>query len=199
MCLDIEQMKRLRVFPKENHSYNPLIEEILEGVGDAKEPPSLPSKGIPDRWLPRWIGGLVKGAVLPFVFIDQMMQKCARKIIRPPYRREGSCRKRGNCCYYILIRAEESFSAKLFFLWYTQVHGFYKRMKQPQSYQGKKVWVMGCRYLHRDGTCKQYKLRPSVCREWPRIESFGEPRVLKGCGFSAQPRYLTLPTKVKEK
>ena len=50
-------------------------------------------------------------------------------------------------------------------------------------YEGKEMRVMGCRYLNREGMCDQYKLRPSICRQWPKIEHFGYPRILKGCGF----------------
>ena len=42
----------------------------------------------------------------------------------------------------------------------------------------------------KDGSCGQYRLRPQVCRQWPVIEHFGQPKILKGCGFSSSPPYL---------
>jgi len=38
-------------------------------------------------------------------------------------------------------------------------------------------------------------LRPVVCRKWPVIEIFGQPRMLKGCGFKAIPKETPKPKK----
>ena len=48
---------------------------------------------------------------------------------------------------------------------------------------------MGCRYLREDGSCSEYRLRPQVCRQWPVIEHFGYPKILKGCGFRSNPPF----------
>ena len=49
--------------------------------------------------------------------------------------------------------------------------------------------VMGCRHLRKDGSCGDYHLRPLICRQWPVIEHFGYPKVLKGCGYASDPPY----------
>ncbi len=165
------------------------LEDLLEAAGEATEPPPPPQGGIPKQWLPRWIRWPIKWIALPFVLIDLFMQKMARKVIRPPFQREGGCKRRGNCCHYVMIRYSKNLIGRLFFFWYTQFHGFYPRIKKPQIYEGKKMYVMGCRYLQKDGSCGQYRLRPLICRQWPVIEHFGYPHILKGCGFRANPPY----------
>ena len=172
-----------------NETNSPLLEDLLEVAGDKTEPPPPPPQGIPKRWLPAFVRLFLKCLVLPYVLIDDCMQKLARKLIRPPFKRLGKCKRRGNCCYYILIPHSKTVSGRLFFWWYTQVHGFYMRHKKPHFYEGKKVLVMGCRYLKKDGSCGQYRLRPQVCRQWPVVEHFGYPRILKGCGYTSSPPY----------
>ena len=49
--------------------------------------------------------------------------------------------------------------------------------------------VMGCRHLRNDGTCGDYHLRPLICRQWPVVEYFGYPKILKGCGYQSNPPY----------
>ena len=166
-----------------------MLEDLLEDAGNATHPPPPPALGIPKRWLPVWISASLKCIVFPFVLVDLAMQRVARLIIRPPFKREGSCKKRGNCCHYILIQYSKNLMGRLFYFWYTQVHGFYLRFKDPQFYEGKQMYVMGCRYLQKDGSCKQYRLRPLICRQWPVVEHFGYPKMLKGCGYRSNPPY----------
>ena len=123
------------------------------------------------------------------------MQKIAKKLIRPPFKQEGACLKRGNCCHYVLIQHSKTLMGRLFYLWYTEVNGFYLRYKKPHNYGGKLMYVMGCRYLNDNGSCSEYRLRPLICRKWPVIESFGFPKILKGCGFRSSPPY---PREYKE-
>ena len=170
-----------------------ILNDLLEEAGDATHQPPPPIHGIPRQLLPGFIRQPIKWISLPFVLLDSAMQKIARKIIRPPFKREGSCKRRGNCCHYILIRSSKSILGWLFYFWQTQINGFYLRYPRPQEYEGKQMYIMGCRYLKKDGSCSQYHLRPFICREWPVIEHFGFPKVLKGCGF-----YSTPPLQIEE-
>ena len=159
------------------------IEQLLSNVGDEKEPPPPPEGGIPAQRLPSWIRNIFRCGLLPFIIFDLSIQKLARKIIRPPFKQAGHCLQRGNCCHYIMIQKANGWWGKLYLLWHTEVNGFFLRSKEAQEYAGKEVHVMGCRHLQKDGRCGQYQLRPMVCRNWPIIEHFGTPRVIKGCGF----------------
>lgn len=160
--------------------------EILESAGEDGHRPK--SCTIPRRWLPGVIRWPIKLFVLPFVWLDFMGQFVAKQFIRPPFKRVGKCKKRGNCCHYILVRKIRFLPKWLDLFWHSQINGFYVRDKSLYYYNKKPVYLMGCRYLKGDGSCKHYKTRPSICRAWPRIEIFGRPQTLKGCGFKAQPR-----------
>lgn len=168
---------------------SPVLEDLLEVAGDEQHTPAPLQTKIPKRWLPSCVGWLLKCLILPYVLIDEWMKKLARQVIRPPFRQVGKCKRRGNCCYYILIPQIRTMWGRLFFLWYTQVHGFYMRSRKAHLYEGKKMLLMGCRYLKKNGSCGQYLLRPQICRQWPLIERFGYPKILKGCGYASHPPY----------
>ena len=161
------------------------LEHLVFKAGDAEEPPPLPPGGIPDQKIPGWIRWPIRAFVLPFVLLDVAAQKVARLLIPPPYKQAGACKKRGNCCHYIIIRRPKGILGLLFRIWNTEINGFFLRSEEIFEYEKHQVQVMGCRYLQKDGSCKHYKWRPMICRKWPIIEHFGHPRLLKGCGFYA--------------
>ncbi len=164
------------------------VDEIIESVGEMD---SLPSRVIPKKWFFEPLSTCIKTLVLPFVLLDILCQRIAKFFVPPPFVKAGECKRRGNCCYYILIKKSWGIFALLDLFWHTQVHGFYRLKKEPLLVKGKKYYLMGCRYLSKDGLCKQYFLRPTICRLWPRIEIFGHPEVLKGCGYFPKKRGQT--------
>lgn len=107
----------------------------------------------------------------------------AKILIPPPYKRAGTCLRRGECCKTILIKKARGPLDKLSLFWNTEVLGFYIKDDKTAEVDGKSMYVAGCRYLQKDGSCKHYAYRPQVCREWPVIEHFGVPRIMKGCGY----------------
>jgi hypothetical protein len=163
----------------------PSLDELLDQANEATSPPPDPEGGIPHQVIPGFIRWPLRVAFLPFTLLDLGMQRVARWFIRPPFKQTGSCLKRGNCCHYILLPEPKGIFGKLYYIWSTQILGFYPRNKNVYESEGKRVLVMGCRYLNDDGSCRHYHLRPTVCRKWPMIEYFGYPRILKGCGFKA--------------
>src|SRR5690242_13771248 len=171
-------MLKLYVEPPE------ILENLLQNAGDEDSPPQEPPGGIPKQYLPGWIRWPIRVFFLPFVMLDLGAQRLARLLVRPPFKQVGKCKKRGNCCHYILIPATKGFFGKLYYLWNTEILGFYRRDQSNYQTERKQVYVMGCRYL-KQGKCTRYALRPAVCRKWPIIEYFGYPRILKGCGFKA--------------
>ncbi len=172
----------LPIFP-ENQA--PSLDEILEIAGETDNVPMEPEGGIPRQWVPGWIRWPLRVIFLPLILLDLSMQRVARMLIRPPFKQVGHCLKRGNCCHYILVPEPKGLLGRLFWVWNTQILGFYPRNRQTYESDGKKVRVMGCRYLRSDGRCGHYRLRPTACRKWPLIAIFGYPRILKGCGFRA--------------
>ncbi len=170
-----------------NHS-EMALETLVDSAGDAASLPKDPGCGIAKQWLPGFIRWPLRVLFLPFVLLDGLAQYVAKKIIKPPFIQSGSCKRRGNCCHYILLPEAKGLLGRIGMFWSTQVYGFFLRDKQLYAQGKDKVYVMGCRYLDKTGKCRHYFLRPSVCRRWPVIEVFGRPRILKGCGFTALPR-----------
>lgn len=164
------------------------LKEILALAEEATEIPPEPIGGIPKQWVPGGIRWPLRILLLPFIWIDLATQRIAKQLIRPPFKREGKCLKRGNCCHYILVPEARGLLGRLFYFWNTQILGFYRRAPEVYESDGKRVYVMGCRYLKKNGSCGRYFLRPSVCRKWPVIEYFGYPRIIKGCGFKSIPK-----------
>lgn len=167
-----------------------MLDQIMENAGDEERPP-MPEGGIPRQWLPGFIRWPIRVLVLPFVWLDIGCQWIAKQMIRPPFKKVGKCKRRGNCCHYILIRKSKGVFGFLDSFWHTQVNGFFKRDNKVYEHNNIKVHLMGCRYLKEDGTCSVYRMRPAICRAWPRIEYFGYPQILKGCGYKAVPRTPT--------
>ncbi|MEM8727683.1 MAG: YkgJ family cysteine cluster protein [Chlamydiota bacterium] len=165
------------------------LDDLLFEAAEATRPPPPPKRGIPKQKIPYRLRQAIKIVALPFVLIDYSMQKVAKKIIRPPFKRKGRCKRRGNCCHYVLVAHSDSFIGRLFYFWYTEILGFYKRLPEPRIYEGKKMHVMGCRHLRKNGSCGDYRLRPLICRQWPVIEHFGYPKILRGCGYYSNPPY----------
>lgn len=164
------------------------LEQVLADAEEAESPPPDPQGGIPRQWVPGWIRWPIRLLILPSILLDLCAQRVARMLIRPPYKKEGKCLQRGNCCHYILVPEAKGFLGRLFYFWNTQILGFYRRNLKVYESDSKRVYVMGCRYLKKDGRCGHYYLRPAVCRKWPVIEYFGHPRIIKGCGFKAVAR-----------
>ena len=162
------------------------LDDLLKIAEEATKPPEDPVEGIPKQKLPSWIRIGIRSLFLPFLHLELLTEKIAKWIIRPPFTKVGTCKRRGNCCHYILFPETKGLMKKLFHFWSFEVHGFYQRSHLEYEYEGKKVQVMGCRYLRKNGTCSNYFFRPKVCRSWPMIECFGYPKILKGCGYQAK-------------
>jgi Fe-S-cluster containining protein len=149
-----------------------------------KGPP--PTSSIKKQWFPGIFRWSIKIVILPFLLLDNAMERVARLFFSPPFIQVGECKKRGNCCYYVLIPKQKiKIINSLQNFWVTQINGFFFRGQYVLGEKGKKWRVMGCRYLKKNGSCGQHFFRPSICRNWPAIENFSIPRYLKGCGFKA--------------
>lgn len=155
-------------------------EELIERASHQKKAPV--EAFVPRQRLPSWLRFFLRLLFLPFIVLDLAAQSLAKAIIRPPYKKTGSCLQRGNCCHYILMEKSKGFLGRLHFFWHTEINGFYKRDIELRE-AGKEMHVMGCRYLQANGRCAIYRFRPMICRKWPVIEAFAKPRILKGCGY----------------
>lgn len=162
------------------------LAKLLQQAEEATSLPEDPAGGIPPQKLPNWLRKTLQSLLLPLLLLEIGMEKLAKKIIRPPFTKVGSCKRRGNCCHYILLPQVKGILGPLLLFWHTEINGFYPRTNLSYEYEGQEILVMGCRYLKKDGSCSNYRFRPKVCRSWPLIELFGYPKILKGCGYQAK-------------
>lgn len=162
------------------------LEELLKTAEQAKNMPPNPPGGIPPQKLASWIRYTIRCLVLPFIHLEKIAEQIAKFFVRPPYQQVGQCKRRGNCCHYILFPETSGIVKKIFSFWNTEINGFYQRNNLVYEHEGKTVYVYGCRYLQKNGSCSNYRFRPKICRSWPLIEYFGYPKILKGCGYKAQ-------------
>ncbi|MCF7852782.1 MAG: YkgJ family cysteine cluster protein [Simkaniaceae bacterium] len=168
--------------------YQENVDDLLNHAGLATEQPLPPQRGIDRQWLPKGIRKFIQWICLPLVLMDLAAQKIARLIIRPPFKQVGQCKRRGNCCHYIMMKKSRFPFHMIERFWAVQINGFYFRHDEPVHYDGREVHIMGCRHLKKNGSCNNYRLRPLVCRRWPVIEHFGYPKTLKGCGYQLRLR-----------
>jgi len=173
---------------KEDNAQQEYLMNILHLAEERTSPPPLPREGIPKTIIPYPIQIICKIFMLPFILLDQFVQKAAKILIKTPIKKGGHCKRRGNCCYYILLPERKGLLFKLYFFWQTQINGFFVRKKSPEDTQGNKILVLGCKHLQQNGSCNNYLLRPAICRRWPIVELFGHPKILKGCGFTLELR-----------
>jgi Fe-S-cluster containining protein len=163
------------------------------GRQDSSQRPGIPPQGIPPRRTPEFLRKALKIFVLPWMLLDLLMQRLIQRIWPPPYKVLGGCKQRGNCCHYILMERSPAIERWTWLQgfwdwWYTDIHGFYERGYEVESPDGRVAKVMSCRYLRADGRCGQYRVRPALCRQWPRIEYTKRPHLLKGCGYLIEMR-----------
>lgn len=138
----------------------------------------------PKQLLPSIIRWPLRILLLPLILLDQAMQRLAKFIIKPPYKQVGGCSRRGNCCHRVLISKPKSRTLEMMiYFYYTQVYGFFTVKPNVVKDKNDDYFVMACRYLTKQGSCKHHRLRPTVCRQWPRIEYFDRPKLIKGCGY----------------
>lgn len=143
----------------------------------------------PKQWLPGFIRWPLRIIAYPFMMADVLSHKLVLFIFKPRYKIEGECKKRGDCCQFIHMswptkkKKQLSMLTKLYLFWQTQVLGFYFRDFDFIE-EGELTRVMSCRHLSDKGVCNHYRLRPGICRNWPKKHPVNRPHVLKGCGFT---------------
>lgn len=147
----------------------------------------------PKQKLPGWIRWPLRILAYPPMIIDVYAQKIVFLFFKSRYKIVGGCKKRGNCCRFIHMgwpdeKKKLTLFTKIYVFWQTEVLGFYFRdfsfMEDNQLTK-----VMSCRYLSEKGVCKHYRLRPGICRNWPKKHLIHKPHLLKGCGFQVKLRY----------
>jgi hypothetical protein len=155
--------------------------------------PAPPGGVIPPQRLAGFIRWPVRVALWPFVVLDLAMQRFWRVWAPLPYRVEGQCQRRGDCCHYIVVGIPPLMHRfpvleRAYLAWLTEIHGFYRRGFDVVDDDDSTTLVVSCRYLMENGSCAHHWLRPTVCRQWPVQRHHALPSLLPGCGYRVVPR-----------
>ena len=133
---------------------------------------------------------LIKRIIIIFVLLDNFLTNFLKKyIFKSNYVLEGKCKQCGVCCQEILLKITPAqMSSKLFtnlaIKWISWLFDFILlKIDYEHGYL-----AFTCKHICPDGKCGNYFWRPSVCRNYPLVDYFEEPRTLPGCGFNARLR-----------
>lgn len=129
----------------------------------------------------------VKRIIIIFVILDNFITNLTKKLFRTRWVLDGKCRQCGNCCKEIYLKITPAqLKSRLFtniaVHWITWLFDFnLLRIDYDHHYL-----VFNCKHLTLEGKCGNYFWRPNVCRNYPLVDYFEEPKLLPGCGFRAK-------------
>ncbi|PIS29092.1 hypothetical protein COT42_06225 [Candidatus Saganbacteria bacterium CG08_land_8_20_14_0_20_45_16] len=133
---------------------------------------------------------LLKRAIISVVLLDNFLTNLLKKLFFPSHwKLAGQCRQCGVCCQEILLKmTERQISSKFFtnlaIRWISWLFDFVLlRVDYEYNYL-----VFTCQHRCNEGRCGNYFWRPSICRNYPLVDYFEEPKLLPGCGFYAVKR-----------
>lgn len=113
---------------------------------------------------------------------QRLQDRMTHMMQKPEYVRAGACGSCGKCCHAVGIEVPRWMlrfpKCEQFFIWWHD-------LRYNFSYLGRhdNLLVYECRFINAHNKCSIYRWRPRLCREFPRAELFGAPRLHEGCGF----------------
>ena len=135
----------------------------------------------------------LKRAVISVILIDNFLANFPKKaLFRTRWVLEGKCKKCGTCCQEIYMKISPRQLSSRFFTdlavrWISWIFDFsLLRVDRDNLYL-----VFTCRHLRPDGKCGNYFWRPNICRNYPLVDYFEEPKTLPECGFQAVERQVS--------
>ncbi|MFH1542863.1 MAG: hypothetical protein ABIE84_07245 [bacterium] len=132
----------------------------------------------------------LKRLIISFVLLDNWLTYLPKKyLFKSRFKLAGECKKCGNCCQEIYLRIDpKQLGSKLFtnlaIWWITWLFDFILLGIDYDHY----YLIFTCKHTQADGSCGNYFWRPSVCRNYPLVDYFVEPKFLPDCGYSAKAR-----------
>jgi len=133
---------------------------------------------------------LLKRTIIAFVLLDNFLTNLPKKtFLKTQWKLEGSCKQCGKCCEEIYLKAtprqlSSKFFSGLAIKWITWLFDFILLKIDYDNF----YLIFTCKHRRADGKCGNYFWRPNVCRNYPLVDYFEQPKVLPGCGFCAKPR-----------
>lgn len=133
---------------------------------------------------------ILKRTIISIVLLDNFLTNLPKRILfKNIWVLAGKCRQCGTCCQEIYMKiTPRQLSSKLFAnlaIWWTAwLFDFILLKIDYENY----YLVFTCKHIRTDGRCGNYFWRPNICRNYPLVDYFDEPKMLPDCGFSARLR-----------
>lgn len=131
----------------------------------------------------------LKIPVLFFTLMETGALRLMKQIIRPRFVLLGTCQECGDCCRSILGSppkwVRDSFLMRIYTHYHKIAHRFTVRATTADG-----CVLFECGYLQSDGRCSIYRFRPLLCRNYPLVPFYHEPRLLPSCSYSVAPRVV---------
>jgi hypothetical protein len=133
---------------------------------------------------------LLKRAIISLVLLDNFLTYFPKKIFFPTrWVLEGKCKQCGSCCKAIYLKiTPRQLSSKFFtglaVAWTKWIFDF---ILLEIDYDNNYL-VFTCKHHRPDGRCGNYFWRPNICRNYPLMDYFDEPKFLPDCGYKSKLR-----------
>jgi hypothetical protein len=129
----------------------------------------------------------MKRFIMIFVLLDNWLTGSAKKLFPTLWERAGKCNQCGVCCEEIYLKMtpaqmKSPFFTNLAIRWISWLFDFILIRTEPEH----NYLVFTCKHLTAEGKCGNYFWRPNVCRNFPLLDYFDEPKFIPGCGFNSQ-------------
>ncbi|MBU0687285.1 MAG: YkgJ family cysteine cluster protein [Candidatus Margulisbacteria bacterium] len=134
---------------------------------------------------------IIKRFIMLFVILDNFILNSLKKLFfKTNWVLGGKCKQCGSCCKRILLKMtrkqiESPFFTKLSIKWITWLFDFILLDIDRNNH----YLAFTCKHLKPDGKCGNYFWRPNICRNYPLVDYFEEPKLLPECGFKAELRH----------
>lgn len=117
------------------------------------------------------------------------LKRTEQKLSQPRFQIRGNCQNNGACCERLFLQEGPFLSwpilRQLTHFWMTRIYPFEIREHSMLHANDDNYYRMiTCRNLE-DGKCREYSLRPYLCRVWPVGDDESPPILFKGCGYWA--------------
>jgi len=131
----------------------------------------------------------MKRLLMLFVLLDNVLTNLTKKIFGTKWVLTGKCRQCGTCCREIYLTMTPAQTRSELFTsvsirWISWLFDFILLRIDHEN----NALVFTCRNLTPEGKCGNYFWRPNICRNYPLVDYFEEPKFLPGCGFGAKLR-----------
>ncbi len=139
--------------------------------------------------LGRFTRKCLKIPILFFTLLEILSLRLIQAAVPPKFVLLGSCQECGDCCTSILGSPPAWIRRSFLMRIYTQYHKIAHRFSVRATTEDGSV-LFQCGYLQSDGRCSIYHFRPLLCRNYPLIPFYHEPKLLPGCSYSIAPRVV---------